>query len=107
MNPNEFIICSAIYLDDGFEHPFQPSNIKTGIVISGRRHKNCYYTIKHMPVYIRKIKEDDKEITGFITSNNRFVDRKEAFRIAKTEHQITHHMFDNDDTGILTSEDLY
>lgn len=42
----EFILCAAIYINDGKKHSQQPVNIKTGYVICGRRHNNCYQTIK-------------------------------------------------------------
>jgi hypothetical protein len=41
----EFIICSALYYNDGASHLHQPKNIDTGFVICGRRHHNCYGTL--------------------------------------------------------------
>jgi hypothetical protein len=38
----EWILCAAILVEDGEEHLHQPRNIKTGFVICGRRHHNCY-----------------------------------------------------------------
>lgn len=40
----EFIICAAIWYNDGKEHIHQPKNIKKGFVICGRSHHNCYAT---------------------------------------------------------------
>ncbi len=43
-----------------------------------------------------------------MTSKGRYVDRIEAFKIAKERNQIFHTMYDDDATErILTSEDLY
>ncbi|MHA1483128.1 MAG: hypothetical protein ACTSQA_06800 [Candidatus Heimdallarchaeaceae archaeon] len=73
--PKEFILCSAIMYD--------------GTVISGRRHKDCYETLERL----RGISEDDdrapgREDQGFLTSTNRYVDRKEAWKIADENNQI-------------------
>ena len=87
----EFIICSAVNYH--------------GTIVGGRRHKNCHNTIKEL----LNIENDglDREDQGFLTSTGRFVDRSIAFKIAKKNNQIVHKMFDDCDTGILTSEDLY
>lgn len=36
----EYILCAAIWYDDGKEYPHQPVNIKEGYVWCGRRHHN-------------------------------------------------------------------
>jgi len=50
----------------------------------------------------------DRDRQGFLTNLDRFVDRKEAMKIAKSANQLLRPEFheDNDD-AILTSEDLY
>lgn len=79
------IICSAIYLPDNNKHVHQPKNIETGFVIAGRRHHNCFATAKIMG-YDRTL--NLREIQGFITSDDLFVDRKEAYKIAVAANQI-------------------
>lgn len=104
----EYIICAAIYYNDGVKYPQQPKNIETGIVVSGLRHCNCYATISTL-LGEEKYKKTNigREGQGFITSLHRYVDRREGFRIAKANNQFIHRLFDEDDEGILTSEDLY
>ena len=99
-----YIICAAIYYDDGKERKLQPRNIKTGIVICGWRHENCISNLAEVfpnRDYIINNKEGDKTIQGFLTNEGDFVDRKEGSRIAFEAGQTTK----ND--GCLFSEDLY
>jgi hypothetical protein len=79
------IICSAIFIPNEDKHVHQPKNIKTGFVIAGRRHHNCFATAKIMG-YDRLV--NSREIQGFITSDDLFVDRQEAYKIALAANQI-------------------
>ena len=88
---SEFIICSAVRWQ------------KT--IICGRRHADCY-TIADA-LMNGGFLERERKHQGFMTSTGRFIDRAEAFKIAKANNQIIHKMFDNDKEGSLTSEDLY
>ena len=112
----EFILCAAIWVNDNEEHAQQPLNIKTGFVICGRRHNNCYQTIKDLKgevnAYFKSINMSDDDYRshqGFMTSADRYVDRKEAWRIAKDNNQIIYGLtaIDNGDDSILISENLY
>ena len=94
-----YIICSAIYVLNNRVYKGQPRNIKEGIVITGRRHSDCYNTLICLDYDMIKNYED---IQGFLTSNNRFVDRKEAYRIALESGQI-----EEREHELLISEDLY
>ncbi len=98
----EKIICAAIHFDDEKEHVHQPKNILRGFVIGGRRHHNCYGTIFAIKEGLKMLKHTQ----GFLTNMDRFVDRREAFVIAKREGQL---LVDYTDDGenILFSEDLY
>lgn len=121
MEQKEYIICAAIWYKDGIKHDGQPKNIETGFVIAGRRHHNCYATAKALAgideVIKLKItnientmsKEDYRKHQGFITSLDRYVDRKEAFQIAKANNQIVFGLdaSDNGEDSILISENLY
>ena len=94
-----YIICSAIWFDDGKEYPHQPKNITTGYVVTGRRHHNCFMT--HTILKGEKSEKGIEPIQGFISSNDLFLDRKQASEFAFNACQI-----DSDD-GKLFSEDLY
>lgn len=108
----EYILCAAIHYSDykNDDPEFinsQPRNISAGIVISGHRHHNCiatWFALTKIPT--RKPEHQQ----GFLTSLNRFVDRKEAFLIAKNNGQLLSpnlHDQGNAAGNILTSEDLY
>lgn len=100
-----YLICASIMYLDGKKHMHQPRNVDLGFVVCGRRHHNCFITS-----FILGGQEDVEEkistekwkiVQGFITSDDRFVDRKEGGKIAfeagqtKRLHQC------------LFSEDLY
>lgn len=109
----EFILCAAIWVNDKQIHEQQPINIKEGFVICGRRHNNCYQTIKDLKgdinTYFKSLDMSDndyKEHQGFITSTNRYVNRKMAFVIAQVNNQITCDL-GSDEDAILISEHLY
>ncbi len=87
----EFIICAAIWYNDGKVHTNQPENIESGFVISGRRHGNCYASARALAEGDTKLLDrlnnlelsmvrggeyDDFE--GFMTSTNRYVNREDG-----------------------------
>jgi len=101
---NSFVICAAIWYNDGKERPNLPRNIKTGIVVGGWRHGNCITMLKEMfpeRDYIINNKDGRTTIQGFLTSKGMFVDREQAGKIAFEVGQIS---APND---YLFSEDLY
>lgn len=83
--PKEYILCAAIHIKDGNVSEHKPVNITSGLVIVGRRHYDCYTIIKE--IYNIDDYQKLKEIQGFLTNTNRFVDRKEAYLIAKAANQ--------------------
>ena len=115
----EFILCAAIWVNDGNIHESQPINIETGFVICGRRHHNCYQTIKSLTNQTPNEKigdiinsmsvEDHRKHQGFITSLDRYVDRKEGWKIAIANNQVQFgkDCSENGDDSILISENLY
>ena len=119
MNQKEFILCAAIWINDNIKHNQQPENIETGFVICGRRHNNCYQTIKSLTGQTANEKigdlinslsdEELRKHQGFITSLDRYVDRKEAWGIAKENNQIQFgsEESENGEDSILISENLY
>ena len=103
MRKDEYIICAATWFDDEIDRELPELNGKTGYVIAGRRHSNVAFTISVLSPN-GAIRRQPKEVDGFLTNKNRFVDRKEAADIAFKAGQIaqptTHPLG-------LYSEDLY
>ena len=85
----EIVICAAI-------------KYKDGTIIRGHRHGDCAYDCN------RPLKKDfEGHIQGFITSRNRFVDRKEGMKIQKAAGIPSAWEEDGHYGDILFSEDLY
>lgn len=112
----EYILCAAIHFNDGKEHEHQPDNITHGFVVSGRRHHNCYATLSAIAESINlqdrirlMLDKADRDGQGFITNLNRYVDRKEGWKIAKSANQIVHGLTASEagEDSILISENLY
>ena len=109
----ERILCAAIwYLDIPLkkeipETLLRPKNIDKGAVFCGFRHPHCMYTMIAV-TGLRSVEISDKgdavgrEVQGFLTSENRFVDRKEAAQIHVANGGKLH--YSNTE---LYSEDLY
>lgn len=103
MRKEEYIICSAIWFDDNINHEDRSLDGKTGFVICGRRHHNCFHTLaitsNRSDTHLNYEKEQ-----GFLTNKDRFVSRIEASEIAflagQIEQRTTHPLG-------LFSEDLY
>lgn len=115
----EYIACSAIYYPNGKKYRLQPMNIDSGFVAFGHRHAHCRITLIEM-FYPNWENEKDlpyeeqprlhvlnNEIQGFLTSKNRFVDRKEGMEIALAADQILPERMRILQEGFLYSEDIY
>ena len=87
----EIIICSAIKVDN--------------LIIRGHRHCDCYHNLSLRPILNTTLAER-VVIEGFITSTNRFVERKEAREIQE-KAGIKSADKDGYRGDILYSEDLY
>lgn len=105
MQKPEYILCSAIHFKNGAKSTVL--NIESGVIICGRRHGDCYDILRGLVSDIKESDLPNRDCQGFLTSKNRFVGRAEAFKIAKSNNQITHNMLDDNELAILTSEDLY
>jgi hypothetical protein len=73
-----------------------------GTIICGLRHSDCYKVLR------RWISDDDlpeRDKQGFLTTENRFVDRKEAWKIALANDQVVYGKDSSDE--FLISENLY
>ena len=93
----EKILCAAIHYNDGEEREYQPKGISSGFIVCGYRHSDIIKMTSEL--YGRKTTTSD--VPGFLTSFNRFVDRKEGAKIALESGQI------DKELEYLTSEDLY
>lgn len=96
----EYIICAAIHCQDNKTHEEQPSNIETGFVICGRRHSDIFALLDALDIKFKDYTEE-KLRDGFMTSKNRFVDRKEGAKVATKAGQLTRKV------NLLQSEELY
>lgn len=100
-NGKPYIICAAIWFNDKQKHEHQPRNIDEGLVVCGRRHHNIYLTFADIKGVSYKHCDYVDHIQGFMTSDDRFVDRKQgatiAFEVGQTEKF----------KELLFSEDLY
>ncbi len=97
----EHILCAAVHINDNNHYEGQPTNVKMGFVLCGFRHHNC---IDVLHVFKNEKEYDNVNFTftpGFLTSKERFVDRKEGAKIAYEAKQIFKKI------SILFSEDLY
>lgn len=95
-----FILCAAIWYNDGITRPNLPSNVATGVVICGRRHSNCRSTA-NLLIESPLIDKLVEVMCGYLTSDDRFVDRREAGEIAYAAGQIS------EKVANLSSCDLY
>jgi len=103
MRKDEYILCAAIWFDDGVDRELPEIKGKTGFVITGRRHSNCYHIAHVLTGGLRKdLPQKDEE--GFLTNKTRFVGRHEAAEIAFVARQINERT--THPRG-LYSEDLY
>jgi len=101
----EKILCASIWYKEQPTAHYLPKNINKGVVISGIRHPHCIHTFVALTGKRSVTPECGEYEQGFITSHSRFVNREEAYMIAKKANQIK-------DSGItrgleLYSEDLY
>jgi hypothetical protein len=97
----ERIACSAIWFNDGKEHPHQPKGRWNGFVVFGLGHHQCFTTLAAVADFqaIKKLPSEQ----GFVTTWNRFVTREEAAGIAFLAGQ-TH---DGKYPRRLFSEDIF
>lgn len=83
----EIVICAAVRASNGF-------------IVRGHRHHDAIRTMSTIPGYEDERPSGDNQ--GFITSENRYVNREEAYKI-----QVAAGKMKDDNGGRLYSEDLY
>lgn len=109
-----YILCAAVYIDDGKHHARSYAYPSTGLVFSGWRHPDCFALFYE---WVDRLTEDEKaEIEaisegqiharrqGFLTSTGRYVDREEGWAIAVRAGQVQPLAGEG---HTLCSEDLY
>lgn len=105
----EFIISASVW-DKNFQWKinFNPKNVSEWYVAYWPRHSHCYEALRLIYTlnWLEKINHNNV-IQGFITSDNRFVDRKEWYLIAKEAKQTTNMIRKEIEWEVLFSEDLY
>lgn len=95
------VVCAANYYVHDTVYHGQPRNIERGIVVAGHNHSSCFAILHYLfPDGCYKA----KTIQGFITSDNHFVSREVAFKIATEAEQIFYKH--GGSRQILYSEDL-
>ena len=106
-NKKETILCSAIWYkhlplinNEIPKNLFLPKNLDTGILFCGLRHVHCLYQM--VAITGKTQHEAGEEVQGFLTSENRFVDREEGAQI-----HVANGGKLNYSTNQLYSEDLY
>lgn len=111
----ERILCASIWFPDKkYKVSHRPKNIEYGIVFSGLGHAHCIS--QAAATLYPNFREGNKEhnqtriqfnrnrVDGFLTSKNRFVERKEGAEIALGCGQIDKLRYSD---TLLYSEDLY
>ena len=91
-----YILCAAIWYNDGKTYYHQPKNITNGLVICGFRHHNCIL-LAHQFIQTKD------GVEGFLTSENMFVTREVAYDIAEAAGQLKGKTYGR----TLYSEDIY
>jgi len=89
---NEKIICAATWYKEFPKQVHGPKNIDKGVVVSGRSHAQIYTALNSLTGKRECTNAEDccgKFEQGFLTTENRFVGRKEAWLIAKENNQIS------------------
>jgi len=96
----EQILCAAIWLKEVERAAHRPINTPGGIVFCGFRHGACISQV--VALTGKRLHEHGDHIQGFLTSKNRFVDRKEGAEIWVRNGGTLKYSQDD-----LYSEDLY
>lgn len=100
----EYLLCSAIWYKEFVTQKSLPKNCNKGIVICGWRHGNIIHSVlaltgKRTVTYGENSVGEHEQ--GFLTNENRFVDRVEAGKVAFKSKQIKY------EKKYLFSEDVW
>ncbi len=102
----EYILCAAIWYKNYLAPSHTVINCDKGVVLCGHRHAHIIH--QHVRLLGKSAFQMGEYVQGFLTNTNRFVDRKEAYKIAFEADQIKGPNKGYSENSIgLTSEDLY
>lgn len=98
------IVCAAL-------HILMEKDNLDDIIVCGLHHSDCYYTLFHLNPDLSKDARKNGRITeGFITTDNHFLDRYQAYQHAiecgQLSAQLRHDKSEKKEIA-LYSEDLY
>ena len=93
----EFIVCAAIWVNDGQKHSGQFDSLESGYLLCGVGHADC---VSISALLNPHHSARDMRNSGFVTNHRRFVGREEAAQIAYDAGQI------KEKVETLYSEDL-
>ena len=79
-------MCAATWFKEQPTAHFLPKNIDIGVVIGGINHTQILHIANALLGNVQY--QQGKQEYGFLTSTNRFIDRKEAYVIAKEQGQL-------------------
>lgn len=99
------ILCAAIRYRNDKTYSSGPLNVPTGLVVCGRRHHDCYTVLEQVVDFDANALEH--EDFGFMTDENLYLNRKEAYPIALAAGQVQKPELHDESNLILISEDLY
>lgn len=106
----ERVLCAAIWYNDGVERVHLPRNIKTGLVVSGWRHCNCFTQLSALQdslspedLHVKRLHIIQNNVQGFLTSKGNFIDREQALKIAIEQNQLIEEIRGTE----LYSENIY
>jgi hypothetical protein len=99
----ERIICAAIHYKDAPTPTHTVTNVSQGLILCGMRHPDIIGQCSSLTG--KRTSEMGPYEQGFLTTNKRFVDREEAFKIALEAGQILDLTKTRGEK--LYSEDLY
>lgn len=91
----ERILSAAVWVDDGIAHANQST--PTGVIVGGWRHHACLNAASSLTEGRRP---NHRRHQGFLTATGRFVDRREAKRIAVAAGQV------DPGRGLLSADEL-
>lgn len=102
----EKIVCAAIWYKDLPTEHFLHKGTDRGVVVAGLRHAFVVSSLVALTGKRSVKAEVGENVQGFITTEHRFVDRKEALQIAMNANQVDETKLGNPRIGLF-SEDLY
>ena len=90
----EYIMCAATWFKEQPTAQYLPKNIEVGVVICGINHTQILHIVNAL-LGTKQYQQGEQE-QAFLTSTNRFVNRKEACIIAKNQGQLNQY-YNGDD----------